>query len=181
MQAQEPVLPNNTTDTGHITIVNPAFTHMFGADPAPTPILGDNCQDVHTLTEAVPGEQGGQCSMATCTGLKSFYKTYTIQDKKLHLPAFVVDQLLSDDRVAECRACVPADIPDECTVEVWSRKPFSDAALQETHGEVMEKASRPQKKCPVKKKAAHVALLGAGLVAGVLAGRVSRHNYSVQN
>ena len=184
---QEPVLSNDTPDKGHITMVtlpppqNPSTP--FYCDNV---VFGDNCQDVHNLTEAVPGQQGEQSSMATCTGLKSFYKTYTIQDKKLDLPAFVVDQLLSDQRVAECCACVPADIPHDCTIRVWSRDPLfasSDEMTtpapgkEATEKEAIEKVPSQQNRCPFKKKAVQVALLGAGIVAGVLTGRVSRlHN-----
>lgn len=159
MQEPAPYLDDDK-DAGHI------IADTTQLDPhSPVPFL--TCSEhkdtddaaIQSLTAAEPELQTSSWGTDSMT---SDVKTYKTQDKRLELPALVVDQLLYDQRVAECRASVPADTPCDCVVQVFHRGGVTEEAT--------EKVST-RKRCPLRTRAA---VWGASVVLGILAGHAAR-------
>lgn len=139
----------------------------YGGFPTTCILSPDEYHD--TLKEIAPGEIPARPICFSSCDTNSFYKDWKVTaPSKLRVPAFIADQLLSEQRIAEFRASLPSDLPDNCelTHDVITE------GCEEAAQHLLDKPAPEPKRCPLRKKAVQVGIAGVGVLLGAL---LSRH------
>ena len=110
------------------------------------------------LTEASPGKLGKCPTQSTCD--TDLLARWPVREQTLQLPAFVADELLSEKRITELRATLPANIPNNCLLTLEVQRPE----------EADEKPLKPARRCPMRRRAVQAGLAGTSILIGVLLG-----------
>ena len=193
MSTQAP--PTPPTDQGHIRVVNippieeytnvptDAFTASYDHQPVsicnapvfdpnpPHPKVSDIQRvDLTGLKQATPGKALQDASQNN--NIIGFYDKYQVVDQELRVPAFVADQLLQPEQIAQYRASLPLGVSDNCLITVQTVGKEKEAAKK-----VPVQAGMPVKRCPFRKRSVQLASLAVGALSTILLARASAHTH----